>query len=88
MVFIRRSDTQPPVLVSGEFAFSAELGRVGNLYRKEATNIREDWQPYEADEAKITHLDALTYGLWETARYMLYHNTRKQAREAEENAQR
>ena len=80
--FIRRLN-RPPLLISNEYCFSNEWSG-GVLYKrhlKDSTHKDStDWQPVgEEDDKLYAKLQKINKDLWESAIYMLYHNTKAQA---------
>ncbi|TLD90914.1 alkaline phosphatase family protein [Helicobacter sp. MIT 03-1614] len=94
--FIRRWN-RPPLLISNEYCYSNEYEQAGGgaLYKrtpKDSTNKDSThWQLVGEEDSKLyAKLKKINADLWETAIYMLYHNTKAHANEATkalENAQ-
>ncbi len=85
--FIRRLN-RPPLLVSNEYCFSNEYEQAGggSLYKrvsKDSTNAESTkWELVEGQDSKLySKLKTINESLWESAIYMLYHNTKARADE-------
>lgn len=90
--FIRRLN-RPPLLVSNEYCFSNEYEQAGggSLYKrvsKDSTNTESTkWELVEGQDSKLySKLKTINENLWESAIYMLYHNTKARADEATNKA--
>lgn len=90
--FIRRLN-RPPLLVSNEYCFSNEYEQAGggSLYKrvsKDSTNTESTkWELVEGQDSKLySKLKTINESLWESAIYMLYHNTKARADEATNKA--
>lgn len=90
--FIRRLN-RPPLLVSNEYCFSNEYEQAGggSLYKrvsKDSTNTESTkWELMEEQDSKLySKLKTINESLWESAIYMLYHNTKARADEATNKA--
>ena len=90
--FIRRLN-RPPLLVSNEYCFSNEYEQAGggSLYKrvsKDSTNTESTkWKLVEGQDSKLySKLKTINESLWESAIYMLYHNTKARADEATNKA--
>lgn len=85
--FIRRLN-RPPLLVSNEYCFSNEYEQAGGgtLYKrasKDSTNAESTkWELVEGQDSKLySKLKTMNESLWQSAIYMLYHNTKARANE-------
>lgn len=85
--FIRRLN-RPPLLVSNEYCFSNEYEQAGGgtLYKrasKDSTNTESTkWELVEGQDSELyLKLKTINEDLWQSAIYMLYHNTKAKANE-------
>lgn len=85
--FIRRLN-RPPLLVSNEYCFSNEYEQAGggSLYKrvsKDSTNTESTkWELVEGKDTELySKLKAINEDLWQSAIYMLYHNSKAKANE-------
>lgn len=88
--FIRRLN-RPPLLVSNKYCYSNEYEQAGGgkLYARETPDSTDatstQWQPVEDKELQAK-LHTINTSLWESALYMLYHNTKARANEVKDEA--
>jgi phosphoglycerol transferase MdoB-like AlkP superfamily enzyme len=69
---------QLPVLISRDKCYSARINGKGIFYRREADNISQDWiEDDNITDAELDEYKALTLGIQETARYLLYNNKKQ-----------
>jgi hypothetical protein len=79
--FIRRN-ARPPIVLNGKFAYSGEFNQDWQLYIRPERDVPEI-VPTDQFPEVAAELDQLVKDMEQTAIYMLYHNSKADAAEAE-----